>query len=452
MMTRIARSRPRRWLILPVLAMLCAPVAAHADVIADQAPAAATQWWRAFGDARLDALIARVHTENTTIRQAAARVDLARARDRAEGAATRPRLALSASASDAGGPLINAAGDSGALFSSAAQVSWEADVLGRLSGARRASRSDSAAAAALLRHATLLMEAETARSYLAAGTLGAIAVEAERRAALAEAALALAGRRLGTGLGRQDEVDTARRQCIDAQRTLAAVALARQEQAHRLAFLAGGDAVAPGAVAAPAANPSIPAIPDEIPAQVLARRPDVEAALLGVEAADARLVSARRSWLPSFSLTASGGVASPSLGAILGASAQGFGLGLLLALPVFDGGRHRAQVAGGKAELALARARYGESMLGALREVSDALGAVHAARANLALSDQALAMAERAESQLQVRRANGTVGELALLQGRIATSALREERLRQQLDLADRTVMLVKALGGGWGE
>ena len=112
--------------------------------------ASASRWWGIFADRELDHLIDRMHAGNTTLPQAFARLAAARAQARLDTSAMAPMVGLDASASHASGPLINAAGGSGSLFTTRATVSWEADLFGKASALRQASRLEAKAAEALL--------------------------------------------------------------------------------------------------------------------------------------------------------------------------------------------------------------------------------------------------------------------------------------------------------------
>ena len=109
---------------------------------------------------------------------------------------------------------------------------------------------------------------------------------------------------------------------------------------------------------------------------MLVRRPDVGAARQAMIAAQIRTGVARDRWLPTLSLTGFAGFASPALGSLLAASAAGSGLGALLGMPIFDGGRYLAGVAKADAELDAAAANYGQQILIAIKDVEDQLSAL----------------------------------------------------------------------------
>ena len=414
---------------------------------ASGAPLPTDGWWKVFADPQLDGLMARMHAGNTGIAQASARLAAARAQARMGKASQMPEMGLTTSASHAGGPLVNEAGTSGSLFTARATISWEADLLGKLAGERKAERLDAGAAQAMLADTRLLMEAETAHAYFQALYLGEASAEAARRSALFDESFAIAAGRFERGLTDRPALNRAIQQQDEARRSAADLAQARDSALRRLGFLLG-EAGSP--VLQPGALPAVPAIPAGLPADMLARRPDVAAAIARLEGSDSRLHAARKSWLPTFALTASGGAASPSLGQILASSARDFGLSALLSLPIFDGGRRNAAIGVRKAELDLAAAHYRECVLGSLREVNDSLGAVQALGTGLDASRDRLAQSEANNAIAASRAASGLASRASALEAELQTSGIRLEFFAVQESKLSKVVSLIEAMGGAW--
>jgi multidrug efflux system outer membrane protein len=183
---------------------------------------------------------------------------------------------------------------------------------------------------------------------------------------------------------------------------------------------------------------------------VLVRRPDVGAARQAMIAAQIRTGVARDSWLPTLSLTAFAGLASPALGSLVAASAAGSGLGALLALPIFDGGRYRATVARADANLDAAAAIYGQQILVAIKEVEDQLSALRLLAEQEAVLKSAVDAAARTEALVASNHRMGLASQLEVLDAE--RNALRDRRQALLVNAArfQATVGLVKALGGGW--
>lgn len=251
------------------------------------------------------------------------------------------------------------------------------------------------------------------------------------------------------------ELDVARVQTEVAATESEALALERQQAQlrHALAVLVGD--VAMGFSLPPAAvEAALPVIPPGVPSTVLARRHDVSAAQAAVLAAQARVGVAQAAWFPALALTGSAGFASPELCDLFKWSARSWGIGMLLSLPLFDGGQRAAQEEGARARLEGALAAHRGQVLTAFREVEDQLSALRLlagqAQAQAQAQDRAVQSAARAAQLSDSRYRNGLVSQLELLDAR--RSELRNRRQALQVRTAQyvATLGLVRALGGGW--
>ncbi|WP_240949973.1 TolC family protein [Novosphingobium sp. ERN07] len=380
----------------------------------DGTPVSNAPWWSVFGDPQLASLIERLHAANTTIAQARARLAAAEAAARAGRASQGPFASVDASATSVQGPLINAAGESGNLYSGRMNVSWEVDVLDRLSGERAAERLDASAAAALLEDAKLLMEGRVVRTWLSLKALSAAQIDADRAVRLLQEASVIMQRRRDIGQVALQEVDTAQSRLKAALQHRSDLQLSHATAARELGFLLGETTpIFPAAAAEPTIQ--LPQIAAGLPSELLVRRPDIAAARSHLMAADQRLVSARRGWLPTFGLTASGGAASSSLGQILSGGAASLLLGALFSIPVLDGARQKARIAGRDAEVALADARYRETVLSAVRDVNNHLQAYNNCKTVLSHANEQEQSASSMLAAANGRAKNGTIGRLALI-------------------------------------
>jgi multidrug efflux system outer membrane protein len=160
---------------------------------------------------------------------------------------------------------------------------------------------------------------------------------------------------------------------------------------------------------------------------------------------------ARTAWFPDIALTASGGFASSDLGELFKWSARSWGIGALLALPVFDGGRREAGVQRAVAELDGELANYREQVLGAFRDVEDQLASLKLLADQAEAQSRAVASASRATVLSDHRYRNGLVSQLDLLDARRSELRNRREALQVRAAQYQATVGLVRALGGSWG-
>ena len=194
----------------------------------------------------------------------------------------------------------------------------------------------------------------------------------------------------------------------------------------------------------------LPVIPAGVPATVLTRRPDVAAAMDGLLAAQQRVGVAKAAWFPDVSLTAAGGHASAEISDLFKWSMRAWGIGALLAVPIFDGGRRDAGVKSASAEMQAATARYREQVLAAFRDVEDQLAALHHLSGQSEAQSRAVASAARSTTLSDTRYRGGFVSQLELLDAQRSELRNRRQALQVRSAQYQATVGLVRALGGGW--
>lgn len=407
-------------------------------------------WWKAFGDPVLDALIERSAVGNTDIQQAAARLAQARALLRGAQAERAPQIGAGASA-DRGAGANTANGSTPAtLLQAGLNLSYEVDLFGRLARAQDAASLDAQSRQALLQSTRLLVQAEVAQTYLALRATDTERALMQDTANAYTDTLRLTQRRFEAG--DVAELDVIRIQTEQAATEAEVIALerTRAELEHALAVLLGepasGFALAPTATAR-----TLPVIPPGVPATVLARRPDVAAAQASLLAAQARVGVAQAAWFPRVSLTGAAGFASPELGDLFQWSARSWGVGALLSLPLFDGGRRQAGVQNAQAEFDAVAAQYRGQVLNALREVEDQLSSLRLLHEQSLAQGRAVNAAQRASAISETRWRNGLVSQLELLDARRNELLNRRQAQRVEAARQQATVRLIRALGGGWG-
>ena len=434
-----------------------APVAFKEDGgarFADVAPAESQlrgAWWRAFNDPALDDLIARASANNTNVQTAAARVTEARALLRNAKADLLPQVGAVAGVQRATvQPGLGAApGQAGNLDQTGLNASWEPDLFGKLAKARSVAQLDEQSREALLQSTLLVVQSEIAQAYFDLREIDAERVLVRQTTAAYEDTLRLTERRYAAG--DVAELDLARVQSEVASTHSQALALDRERalREHALAVLLG-ELPSGFSLAETDWSGALPTIPAGVPSTVLARRPDVAAAQLSMRAAEARAGVSRLAWFPDIALTANGGYASTDIGDLFKWSTRAWGIGALMSLPVFDGGRRAAGVQNANAQWDIAAAAYREQVLGAFRDVEDQLSSLRL------LSDQANAQklavdaATRATALSDTRYRNGLVSQLELLDARRTELANRRVAVQVRGAQYDATIGLIRALGGGW--
>ena len=149
-------------------------------------------------------------------------------------------------------------------------------------------------------------------------------------------------------------------------------------------------------------------------------------------------------------MTGGGGYASSDLGDLFKWSARSWGIGALLSLPIFDGGRREAGVQGASAQLDVALAGYRSQVLTAVQEVEDQLSALRILDVQSEVQARAVAGASRATALSDSRYRNGVTSQLDLLDARRSELRNRRQALQVRSAQYQATVGLIRALGGGW--
>jgi len=406
------------------------------------------EWWKAFADPALDQLVERAGRDNADVQVAAARLAQARALLRAADAERLPQVGLSAGATREARPTAGIPPST--VISAGANLAWEIDLFGRLAKASDAASLDARAREALLQNTRLLVQAQVAQSYFALRALDSERALVADTVAAYRGTLQLVERRFRAGDVAELEVARVRSEVAATESEALALERQRTRLEHALAVLVGQPASAFRVEPADwrAAPPLVPA---GVPSTVLARRPDVAAAQNTMGAALARVGVAKAAWFPSLSLTADGGFASSELSELFKRSAQSWGIGALLALPIFDGGRREAGIANAQGELDVALARYREQVLVAFKEVEDELAALRLLADQQQVQQQAVGAAARATTLSETRWRNGLVSQLELLDAQRSELRNRREALQVRSAQYQATLGLIRALGGGWG-
>ncbi len=411
----------------------------------------AAGWWRIFGDPVLDELATRADRGNTSIRIATARLVQARALLLGTDAQRRPQVGLDAGVErgDGLGVASLPAGRAATLYSLGATASWEADLFGRLRRASEAASLDAAASEALLRDTRLVIEADVAQAYLSLTALDDERRIVRRTVETYRGTLDLTERRYRAGDVAELDVARATTQVAATEAEALALDRRRAQLEHAIAVLVG-EVPSRFAIAETHASAPLPTVPAGLPAEVLARRPDVAAAQASMLAAQARVGVAKAAWFPDVALTATAGAASPDLSDLFRYSARAWGLGALASLPIFDGGRRESGIRFAGGEMDAAIARYRERVLAAIRDVEDHLAALRLLERQAEAQQRAVGAASRATTLSERRWREGLVSQLELLDAQRNELADRRAAVEVRAAQYRATVGLVRALGGGW--
>jgi NodT family efflux transporter outer membrane factor (OMF) lipoprotein len=191
-------------------------------------------------------------------------------------------------------------------------------------------------------------------------------------------------------------------------------------------------------------------LPDALPLALVGRRPDIVASRWRVEAMQGEIESARAQFYPNINLTAFAGFSTLSLDRLLEAGSRIVGIGPAIRLPVFEGGRLRAQLKGRVAGYDNAVATYNQTLTDALRDVADQVQSLRAAEAQGGHQRAATQAASNALRLARERERAGTTNMLPVLASELALVVQRKVELENQARRADLRVGLIRALGGGF--
>jgi outer membrane protein TolC len=185
-----------------------------------------------------------------------------------------------------------------------------------------------------------------------------------------------------------------------------------------------------------------------LPADLLAKRPDVRAAGLRLKGADWSVAAAKADRLPSLTLSAEAALSSANLGLLLNNWLAT--LAAAITGPVFDGGYRKAEVERTRARAEQMLAEYGQVVLEAIQEVEDGLANEFHQREYLDRLSEELAAARQAQVQAQLHYVKGATDYLSVLTETLSAQALERTLVREKADLVKYRVALHRVLGGGW--
>ncbi|NOW45805.1 NodT family efflux transporter outer membrane factor (OMF) lipoprotein [Novosphingobium sp. SG751A] len=414
-------------------------------------------WWRAYGDEQLSALIAEGMEGATDLRVAQARYAAAAATVGDARGALFPRVSGNADGGLAKQsynylfPAAFAPKGWRETGQASLNLNWEIDFWGKNRAALRAAKADRSAAEAEAAAARLAVSTGIATAYADLAAAYAEQDAAQEAAKIRAQTLSLIEQRRDQGLENEGAVARARANLASAQGDLAAIdeqiALGR----HRLAALVGAGPDRGLSIARPAVSKlASPGLPENIPAQLLGRRPDMVAARAHAEAAGERIKVARAAFYPNINLSALIGLQSLGLSNLVKSGSEYGSVGPAVTLPIFDGGRLVARKRGAQADYAVAVAQYDGTLVHALQEIADAATSRQELTRRLSSAEAAQAAAQSAWDVANNRYRGGLatvldvlVAEDSLIAARRATAALKTRAFA--LDVA-----LVRALGGGF--
>lgn len=412
------------------------------------------EWWKIYGDEQLNTLQSQLGDSNQNLKAAIARFSEARALARVARADYLPTINGNASMTREH-PSQNKALASPTAptnfndYLLSADLSYEVDVWGRVRNAAEAGKDAAQASAADLATLELSTRAELAMDYFSLRAADSAQAMLDETVTAYQKAFELTQNRYRGGAAAVVDVDQAQVQLENAKTQSSETTLKRAQLEHAIAVLVGVPASKFSLAPAPL-NINAPVINAGLPSQLLERRPDIAAAERRVASANASIGVAKAAYFPVFSLGAMFGVESGNSSTWFDAPSKLWSFGPAALFTVFDGGRRHAQSDQASAAHEEAVANYRQSVLNAYREVEDNLAATQQLDKASASQTVSVSAAQRAQAQANYRYKGGVATYLEV-------ASAQTLALQGQLNLADiqarrlnASVLLIKALGGGW--
>jgi len=440
-----------------------APVLAQTfrNAPADAGVPLADGWWRSFGDPVLDRMVETALAGNLDIEIAAARLEQAAASVKAAKGAMLPGVNLGGSAAIQRQSIEDAQGRTFSRFPGyertveqyglSGAASWEIDLFGRLSAGARAARAEAGAAEAGVAGARLTVAAEVVSSYVIVRALQARLGVAAARLRTLDDVDRLVRQRAERGVAATLETDLSGAQRAGAESAVPVLQAGLEAELNRLDVLLGR---APGAAAAELGAGTIPRpITPEVadgPASLLARRPDVVAAQRIVAASDARVAEAIALRYPRFTISGFAGFLANGASNLLTGGALQTGASAGISIPLFAGGRMRAQQSAAEARLREAVANWRQTALSAASEAESALLALTKRAAQADALDTAAGKLASAQQRTQGAYQAGAVSLIDALTVERQRLDAEDQALTARAGAAQAAVAAFRALGGGW--
>ena len=415
-------------------------------------------WWTLFNDPQLNTLEAQIDPANQTLKQAEANFRAARAAVRFNRATEAPTIGVAptvgAVRDSSNQPYFNTAyvNSGEGNFVLPFDLNYEIDLWGRVRRTVAQSREQAQASAADLETSRLSLHAELAVDYFDLRSADAQVKLLDDTVQAFQSALQLTEDRYNGGASPLSDVTQARTQLQAAQVQATDVALQRATYEHAIAVLIGKPpavfTLTPDPITV--AVPTIPSVPGVLPSQLLERRPDIASSERNMAAANEQIGIAQTAYYPTLSLSAAAGLAGTSAINWLSWPSRFFAVGSTLSETLFDHGRRRAT-----SDIALAQydgtvAAYRQTTLTAFQQVEDNLNALHNLEIEARQQHDATASAQQSLDLFNTRYEDGVDTYLQVITWQTALLANERNDIEITQRRFEASVLLVKALGGGW--
>jgi len=416
------------------------------------------QWWSAYGDPELTALVEQALARNTDVRLAAARLQEVRAQRTsailqylpqgdARGSASRTETEqLSGTRVDIPGFSTSGTSERYALDFN---VSWEIDLFGRSIAATRAANAEVSAARFAYEGARAAIAAQTADAYFQARGLAIQLADAQETARIQRELYDIAAKRGALGLTATSEADRIAGELAQAEAQVQALEAELQAQKRAILVLAGRVVEPTANIQAPPVVGQAPAVPAALPSDLLQRRPDVREAQQRLRSQVGQQRIAALAFFPTFTFTPGVGWAKQEQPGFSSES-QSWTLGGTVLQPILSIPRLMAELKAQNARTEQAVTNYEKTVQTAFQEAEGSLVRLDADRRRVALLTDGEARARRAFEAARTGYARGLTDLTTLLNAEASWRLTRAQLTSAQVQALRRSVQAYKAVGGGW--
>jgi len=417
------------------------------------APSLPAKWWETLGDPQLTELEEQVVAGNQDLKIAEARFRQARAQIRINRSAEFPIISTAPSVTglrdSSNKPYFPLAPTTTGDFLLPFDFSYEVDLWGRVRRTVNASREEAQAVAADLATATLSIQAELAFDYFELRAADSQKQLLDDTVKAYTDAVKLTENRFEGGAAPKSDVAQAQTQLDTALAQQTDIEVQRAQYEHAIAALLG-KAPAEFTLAAAPLRLDLPAFPVGLPSQLLERRPDIAASERRVEEANEQIGIARAAFFPTVMLGASAGLEGSSILNWFNWPSRFWAVGPSLAETLFDAGRRRAGSDSAIAGYDAAVASYRQTTLTAFQQVEDNLAALRILEIEERQQRHAVASAEESLEIFTNRYQGGVDNYLQVITAQTIALTNQRSEIDIQRRRVDASVLLIKALGGGW--
>jgi NodT family efflux transporter outer membrane factor (OMF) lipoprotein len=409
------------------------------------------RWWQAFSDPTLNALQRKALAGNFDLEAARDRLREARAVVDRESAARYPALDLSVSAEHQrrGSGAVTGSGDAGSeQLSTSLVADYEVDLWNRIDSTIEQTEFQQAARRADLKAAAITLTANVASTWYELVQQRGQRRILRQQIETNERVLEIVRRRFARGNVRASDVLRQQR-LLESTRQQRSVVLEQIELLKHQLLVLTGRSPTMALNASGDALPQVPPKPDPgLPAELVHRRPDVRSAFYEVRAADRGIAVAIADRYPSLTLTASLSTSDSDATDLFDDWMRSIAGDLLQ--PVFDAGQRKAEVRRTESVKGQRLATYGQTVLTAFREVTDALSSEYHQRQQIRSIRKQLELAQRTSERLRREYLNGDISYIDVLDALTREQQLQRDLLQARFFLIENRIGLYRALAGGW--